>query len=191
MKRNVLYLFCLASLTVVIASCAYEAPRTEKAASPSTAAARSSITSNDLLNHIKVLASDEYEGRAPGTKGEDLTVNYLTEQFKKLGLKPGNPDGTFVQKVPLAGFTPQPALSFVAGGKPLKLDYATDYIARSLRYVPEVKVENSDVVFVGYGVVAPEYGWDDFKGVDVKGKTIVFLVNDPAIPDPVRSGETR
>ena len=185
MKRNVLYLFWLASLSVVVASCASEAPRTEKvSSSPSTASALSSITSDELLNHTKVLASDEYEGRAPGTKGEELTVNYLTEQFKKLGLKPGNPDGTYVQKVPLAGFTPQPALSFVAGGKPVKLDYSTDYIARSLRYTPEVKVENSDVVFVGYGVVAPEYGWDDFKGVDVKGKTIVFLVNDPALPDP-------
>jgi Zn-dependent M28 family amino/carboxypeptidase len=183
MKRKVLNLFCLASLTLA-ASCAYDAPHSERASSPSTAAALASITSDELMNHIKVLASDEYEGRAPGTKGEELTVNYLTDQFKKLGLKPGNPDGTYVQKVPLAGFTPQPALSFVAGGKPVKLDYSTDYIARSLRYTPEVNVENSDVVFVGYGVVAPEYGWDDFKGVDVKGKTIVFLVNDPAIPDP-------
>src|SRR6185295_2099391 len=62
--------------------------------------------------------------------------------------------------------------------------YSTDYIARSLRYVPQVDVKDSDVVFVGYGVVAPEYGWDDYKGVDVKGKTVVFLINDPAIPDP-------
>ncbi len=142
-----------------------------------------SITSTDLLQHTKVLASDEYEGRAPGTKGEELTVNYLTEQFKRLGLKPGNPDGTYAQKVPLVGFTPQPAASFNVGGKQMALA-AEDYLARSQRFVPEAKVENSDVVFVGYGVVAPEYGWDDFKGVDVKGKTIVMLINDPAIPDP-------
>ncbi|HEX4947138.1 MAG TPA: M28 family metallopeptidase [Blastocatellia bacterium] len=142
-----------------------------------------SMTANDLLQHIKTLASDEYEGRAPGTKGEELTVNYLTEQFKKLGLKPGNPDGTFVQKVPLVGFTPTTNVSFNAGGKEIKLA-ADDYLARSSTFQPNVNIANSDIVFVGYGVVAPEYGWDDFKGVDVKGKTIVMLVNDPQIPDP-------
>jgi Zn-dependent M28 family amino/carboxypeptidase len=142
-----------------------------------------SMTANDLLQHIKVLASDEYEGRAPGTKGEEATVNYLTEQFKKLGLKPGNPDGTYVQKVPLIGYTPTPSFSFEVGGK--KMDFAADdYLALSTTFKPDVKVTNSDVVFVGYGVVAPEYGWDDFKGLDVKGKTIVMLVNDPQIPDP-------
>jgi len=144
--------------------------------------ALASISTEDLLRHIKTLSSDEFEGRAPGTPGEEKTVNYLTGEFKKLGLKPGNPDGTYIQNVPLAGFTPQPAMSFNIGGKTFKID-EPDYLARSLRYVPEVKVENSDVVFVGYGVNAPEYGWDDFKGVDVKGKTIMFLINDPAIPD--------
>ncbi len=142
-----------------------------------------SLSANDLLQHIKTLSSDEYEGRAPGTKGEELTVNYLTEQFKKLGLKPGNPDGTFVQKVPLIGYTPTPTVSFDAGGKKMDLA-ADDFLARSATFKPDVKVANSDVVFVGYGVVAPEYGWDDFKGVDVKGKTIMMLVNDPQIPDP-------
>lgn len=142
-----------------------------------------SITSSDLMRHIDRLASDEFEGRAPGTKGEELTVNYLTEEFRKMGLKPGNPDGTYVQAVPLAGYTPKPEMSFQVGGRKMALNN-DDFLARSLRYVPEVKVENSDVVFVGYGVVAPEYGWDDFKGVDVKGKTVVFLINDPAIPDP-------
>jgi Zn-dependent M28 family amino/carboxypeptidase len=142
-----------------------------------------SMTANDLLQHIKVLASDEFEGRAPGTKGEEKTVNYLTEQFKKLGLKPGNPDGTYVQKVPLVGYTPTTSFSFDVGGK--KMDFAMDdYLALSTTFKPDVKVANSEVVFVGYGVVAPEYGWDDFKGVDVKGKTIVMLVNDPQIPDP-------
>ncbi len=142
-----------------------------------------SVTSDDLLRHTRTLASDEYEGRAPGTKGEELTVNYLTEQFKRLGLKPGNPDGSFAQKVPLVGYTPQTTASFTIGGKQMALT-SEDYLARSPRFTPETRVENSDMVFVGYGVVAPEYGWDDFKGVDVKGKTIIILVNDPAIPDP-------
>ena len=123
MKRKGLYLFWLASLSVVVASCASEAPHTEKvSSSPSAASALSSITSDGLLNHTKVLASDEYEGRAPGTKGEELTVKYLTEQFKKLGLKPGNPDGTYVQKVPLAGFTPQPTLPLLRAAKPVNLE---------------------------------------------------------------------
>lgn len=141
------------------------------------------INANDIMAHTKVLSSDEYEGRGPGTKGEELTVKYLTEQYQRLGLKPGNPDGTYVQKVPLVGFTGAPRASFTAGGKTIDLKFPTDYVAVSRRFVPESKVENSEVVFVGYGVVAPEYGWDDYKGVDVKGKTIVMLINDPAVPD--------
>lgn len=142
-----------------------------------------SIQANDIMQHTRVLSSDEYEGRGPGTKGEELSVKYLTEQFQRLGLKPGNPDGTYVQKVPLAGFTAQPTASFTAGGKKINLEFPKDYVAVSRRFIPESKVENSDIVFVGYGVVAPEYGWDDYKGVDVRGKTIVMLINDPAVPD--------
>ena len=182
-------LILLVSLTLAVACNTAQQPAPTPSTTSAVAAipaalkpALDSMTANDLLQHIKVLASDEYEGRAPGTKGEELTVNYLTEQFKKLGLKPGNPDGTYVQKVPLVGYTPTTSFSFDVGGK--KLDFAADdYLALSSTFKPDVKVANSDVVFVGYGVVAPEYGWDDFKGVDVKGKTIVMLVNDPQIPD--------
>jgi Zn-dependent M28 family amino/carboxypeptidase len=101
-----------------------------------------------------------------------------------MGLKPGNPNGTYTQQVPLMGFSAVPSASFVAGGKTIQPAFPNDFVAVSRRFVPEAKVENSDMVFVGYGVVAPEYGWDDYKGVDVKGKTIVMLINDPAIPDP-------
>lgn len=186
MKKTIRGYLLFAALAAGTVACNQPSP--PPAANPNvpaveTKAALESIKSEDLLSHIKTLAADEYEGRAPGTKGEELTVNYLTEQFKRLGLQPGNPAGTYIQQVPLAGFTPQTNLSFQAGGKTMKVA-PDDYLARSLRYVPEVKVENSDLVFVGYGVVAPEYGWDDFKGVDVKGKTVVFLINDPAVPDP-------
>ena len=140
------------------------------------------ITANDIMQHTKAISADEYEGRGPGTKGEELTVKYLTEQYQRIGLKPGNPDGTFVQKVPLVGFTGEPTASFTAGGKQLNLTFPQDYVAVSRRFVPESKVENSDMVFVGYGVVAPEYGWDDYKGLDVRGKTIVMLINDPQVP---------
>jgi hypothetical protein len=102
----------------------------------------------------------------------------------QLGLKPGNPDGTYIQKVPLVGITSQPNATFTVAGKTLNLKFPNEYVASSSRFVPEVSVKNSDVVFVGYGVVAPEYGWDDYKGVDVKNKTIVMLINDPPVPDP-------
>jgi Zn-dependent M28 family amino/carboxypeptidase len=137
-----------------------------------------------LLAHVKVLASDEFEGRAPGTHGEDLTIAYLTSEFQRLGLAPGNADGSYVQKVPLVGLVCHPEMTLRAGGRALALEHIQDYVAVTRRQVERVDVDESAVVFVGYGVVAPEYGWDDYKGVDVKGKTIVMLVNDPPVPDP-------
>src|SRR5213595_2019905 len=142
------------------------------------------ITPDGLLAHIKVLASDEFEGRAPGTKGEELSVKYISDQFKKIGLKPGNPDGTYTQEVPLAGIKSEPRMSFTIGDKTIDLKYPDDFVASSARLEPEIKVDKSDVVFVGYGIVAPEYGWDDYKNVDVRGKTLLMLIGDPPVPDP-------
>jgi Zn-dependent M28 family amino/carboxypeptidase len=142
------------------------------------------ISTNRMMDHIRVLSSDEFEGRAPGTPGEEKTVKYLTEQFKSMGLKPGNPDGTYVQDVPLVGFTAKPAISFSAGAQSIDFHFPNDAVVWSRLLQPSAKVENSPVVFVGYGVVAPEYGWDDFKGVDVRGKTLLMLINDPPVPDP-------
>ncbi|MGQ0816331.1 MAG: M28 family metallopeptidase [Gemmatimonadota bacterium] len=146
--------------------------------------ALASITAGEILEHSRVLSADEFEGRSPGTRGEELTVAYLTDQFRRMGLQPGNPDGTYVQNVPLVGFTGKPTLTFEVGGRTLSLSSPNEYVAVSRHFVPEVDVAASDIVFVGYGVVAPEYGWDDYKGVDVRGKTIVMLINDPAVPDP-------
>ena len=142
------------------------------------------ITPDGLLAHIKVLASDEFEGRSPGTKGEELSVKYITDQFKKIGLKPGNPDGGYTQEVPLAGIKSEPRMSFVIGDKTMDLKYPDDFVASSARLLPEITIEKSDVVFVGYGVVALEYGWDDYKNVDVRGKTLLMLIGDPPVPDP-------
>src|SRR5262249_15442011 len=140
------------------------------------------ITPDALLSHIKILASDEFEGRAPGSKGEELSIKYIAEQFKAAGLAPGNPDGSYFQEVPLAGIKSDPKMQFAVSGKPpMDLKFADDFVASSARLQNEIKINNSDVVFVGYGIVAPEYGWDDYKGVDVKGKTILMLVNDPQI----------
>ena len=142
------------------------------------------ITPDGLLAHIKVLASDEFEGRAPGTEGEELSVKYISEQFRSIGLKPGNPDGSFTQEVPLAGIKSDPRMMFVVNGQSTELKYPDDFVASSARLQNEIKIDNSDIVFVGYGIVAPEYGWDDYKDVDVRGKTILMLINDPPIPDP-------
>ena len=141
------------------------------------------ITPDGLLAHIKVLASDEFDGRAPGTKGEELSVKYISDQFKKIGLNPGNPDGTDTQEVPLAGIKSEPRMSFTIEDKTIDLKYPDDFVASSARLQPEINVDKSDVVFVGYGIVAPEYGWDDYKDVDVRGKTLLLLIGDPPIPD--------
>ncbi|HEV8346879.1 MAG TPA: M28 family metallopeptidase [Vicinamibacterales bacterium] len=149
-----------------------------------------SIDANGLLTHTKILSSDEYEGRAPGTKGEELTVKYLSEQFKNAGLEPGNSDGTYVQKVPLVGITPTPApLVIQKGSEKHTLKWKDDVVAWTKHVADSARLDNSELIFVGYGVVAPEFNWDDYKGVDVKGKTLVMLVNDPPVPDPGNAEE--
>ncbi|HEX6183152.1 MAG TPA: M28 family metallopeptidase [Pyrinomonadaceae bacterium] len=202
MNRRHFAIFALAAALSFAGACTTTTPTNQNAAAtatptPAQAAglpaelkpALDSLNTDDLMRHIKALSSDEYEGRGPGTKGEELTVKYLTAEFQRLGLKPGNPDGTFVQKVPLAGFTAQPHAKFTAGGKDIELENLKDYVAVSRRYEPAVGVENSDIVFVGYGVKADEYGWNDYKDVDVKGKTIVMLINDPAVPSASNPAE--
>ena len=155
------------------------------AAGPDLKSALESINPGAILEHIKILASDEFEGRGPGTPGEEKTVAYLTAQFQKMGLKPGNPDGTYFQAVPLVGFqAKQVTGSFQVGNRAIPLSFPNDFVAVSRRMAEQVEVGESDVVFVGYGVVAPEYGWDDYKGLDVRGKTLIMLVNDPPVADP-------
>src|SRR5438128_4150305 len=172
-------LSCVVLLGITL--CVFAADKPEEKLKPSLDV----ITPDALLAHIKILSSDEFEGRSPGTKGEELSIKYISDQFKSVGLKPGNPDGSYFQEVPLAGIKSDPHMTFVVNGKPpIELKYADDFVASSARLQSEIKVDNSDLIFVGYGVVAPEYGWDDYKGVDVRGKTIVMLINDPAVPDP-------
>ncbi len=139
------------------------------------------ISAASLLARTKVLASDEFEGRGPGTPGEEKTVKYLESEFKKLGLQPGNPNGTYIQDAPLVGITSKPTLGFTVGGRPLPMENINDFVGFSSRVAPRVEGRDSDVVFVGYGIVAPEFGWDDYKGVDVRGKTVVMLINDPPV----------
>ncbi len=179
MKTPVISTVLLAA-ALLLSGCAH----TPSSEGGSLEPALGSITSDDLMKHIKALSSDEFEGRAPGTKGEELTIRYLTDQFKQLGLQPGNPDGTYTQRVPMVGFTSEAAASFTVRGRKVPLRVPQDCLAVSRRRQPEIEVKDSRLVFVGYGVVAPEYGWDDFKGVDVRGKTLVMLINDPPVVDP-------
>ncbi|MTW02666.1 M28 family peptidase [Pseudoduganella ginsengisoli] len=143
-----------------------------------------------MLRHVQALASDEFEGRAPGSRGETVTVNYLQEVFKKAGIAPAMPDGGYLQNVPMMYMQSTPALSYAAvGGKSVALAYPEDFIAWSMRAERKVSVANSELVFVGYGVTAPEFQWDDYKGADLKGKTLVMLINDPPLPDPKKKNK--
>jgi Zn-dependent M28 family amino/carboxypeptidase len=142
------------------------------------------FSEENLLEHIKTLSSDEFGGRAPGSDGEEKTVRYLTERFKEMGLAAGNPDGTYFQNVPLVSITAtdESRLYLKENGVEEELAPGLGYVAWTKRVVEAVDVE-ADLVFVGYGVVAPEYGWDDYKDVDVRGKVLVMLVNDPPVPE--------
>ncbi len=179
---------CFALITLVLAAASIPAQQTTggkaSAAGPPRQALQA-ITSDNVMSHIRTLASDEFEGRAPGGRGEDLSINYIADQFKKLGLAPGATDGSYFQKVPLAGVTTgqNAEMRVQVGGKDLRLHYADDFVARTVRIVDQTSFD-ADMVFVGYGVVAPEYKWDDYKGIDVRGKVLLMLVGDPPIPDP-------
>jgi Zn-dependent M28 family amino/carboxypeptidase len=182
------------ALCLALAGCSQpeSTPASEAAPGPTPTVQRTpigelpDIDADAVLAHTKVLASDEYEGRGPGTKGEELTVNYLVEQFKKIGLQPGNTDGTYVQNVPLVGITADGAPLIVknAAGTEHRVPWGSELVAWTKHVADSAAIESSEMVFVGYGVVAPEFDWDDYKGVDVKGKTLVMLINDPPVPDP-------
>lgn len=138
------------------------------------------ITEADFAELVETLASDEFEGRGPGSPGEERTVEYLRAQMQRIGLQPGNGDSYF-QQVPMTETRIEgvPAISVGSGAQRRSLAYGTDAVVGSRAGRPEVKVEDSELVFVGYGVDAPEREWNDYAGVDVRGKTVVILVNDP------------
>ncbi|KFN49841.1 M28 family metallopeptidase [Arenimonas composti] len=139
------------------------------------------ISTEDFAAHVRMLSSDAFAGRAPGTVGEEMTADYLVGQFQRLGLQPGNGDSWF-QDVPMVATTADEANSSVAitvGGDTTALAFGTDMVLGTRTAQPEIVVEGSEMVFVGYGVNAPELGWNDYEGLDVAGKTVVILVNDP------------
>jgi len=146
-------------------------------------ASYNSINKKQLIEHIKVLSSDEFEGRAPSSKGEALTLDYLTKQLTAVGFQPGNGD-SFLQKVPMVSIEASSNMTLSISGKDYQ--YGDEMVMGTSRISDFEQLNNSELVFVGYGVNAPEYNWNDYKDLDVKGKTVVILVNDPgfATQDP-------
>lgn len=188
MHRNIPFGASLAVAAILITGCGgskqADPPAGQAVETPAASAARApDVSAERLMAHVRALSSDEFAGRLPGTVGEEKAVAYLTEQFKAMGLEPGNPDGSYVQKVPLVGIDGTATMQLSADGEAIEMQRGRDFTAVTQRFVPEVEVEDSELVFVGYGVKAPEYGWDDYKDADVTGKTIVMLINDPAVPD--------
>ncbi|KAF1709104.1 M28 family metallopeptidase [Pseudoxanthomonas sacheonensis] len=175
------------ALLAALSACKRETPTTatpEPAAPAAPAAAghafAADINAADFSELVKTLASDEFEGRGPGTPGEDKTVEYIKTQMERIGLKAGNGDSYF-QTVPMMETTADEntAMTIDVKGKTHTLKFGSDMVVGTRTGQPEVKVEASDMVFVGYGVDAPEQKWNDYAGLDVKGKTVVMFVNDP------------
>ncbi|HUH89258.1 MAG TPA: M28 family metallopeptidase [Lysobacter sp.] len=170
----------LVAAALVLAAC--NKPADAPATPSSTAASISDapINAADFAERVKTLASDEFAGRAPGSIGEEKTVEYLKAEFERLGLKPGNGDSYF-QTVPMVETTADEStrLHLVVDGKPRDLKFGDDMVIGTRSGQTEVKLADSELVFVGYGVNAPELGWNDYAGVDVKGKTVVMFINDP------------
>jgi Zn-dependent M28 family amino/carboxypeptidase len=152
------------------------------------ASALDSITADRLLDHITILASDQFEGRAPGTEGEKLTLDYLTGMCRELKLEPAGDGGSYLQSMPVTGLSMTGQADFSFGAKSVNLKTVDEVVVRSQWWQEQISID-AEMVFVGYGIVAPEYDWDDYKGLDVRGKVVVMLIGDPRKPDPKNSAQ--
>jgi Zn-dependent M28 family amino/carboxypeptidase len=158
------------------------APRLSSAAF----AAMETINPERIRAHVRFLSHDLLEGRGTGQRGGEIAAEYIATQFALYGLKPAGDNGSYLQKVPLVGITPLPQTTFgfaSGGSRPTQLKVLDEYVAYDQTQQPESSID-APIVFVGYGIEAPEYNWDDYKGVDVKGKVLLMLVNEPSASDP-------
>jgi len=167
-----------AGMALALGGALYAKPKAALPPVPRIAAP--ALSADTIREMTKELSSDRYEGRGPGTAGEDLTVAYIIAQFKKAGLKPGN-KGSWVQEVPTVEITAKnpSALAVKAGDQALSFEFGKDVVVSSYRTAPRTELKDAPLVFVGYGINAPELGWNDYAGIDMKGKVAVILVNDP------------
>ena len=174
-------------------------PAAEHAPGPTPTVQRTSIGElpdvdvDAVLAHTKVLSSDQYEGRGPGTKGEELTVALPGRSVQEdRRASPATPTAPTSRRCRSSASRPTPApLVFRKDSTEQQLKWKDDVVAWTKHVADSAAIENSELVFVGYGVVAPEFNWDDYKGLDVKGKTLVMLVNDPPVPDPAERRRAR
>lgn len=185
MKKITSSLLLSLSLPLFIASCSQTAHNQAVTLEQKASLA---IDEDSLIEHIKTLSSDKFGGRAPGTEGETLTVNYLTEQFKQIGVSPGNGQ-SYTQAVPLVSLEVinKPVLRFDGNnGKSQVLQYASEQVIWSRKQINVSSINDTELVFVGYGIKAPERNWNDYANINVQGKTVVMLINDPgyATQDP-------
>jgi len=186
MKRITGFLLCLVPCLAVAATPAAPAPSAEGTAA-------NAITDDLIRAHVRFLASDLLEGRGPASRGDRLALEYVATQLEGMGFEPGAPGGGWFQKVELVGITGRvPERVAVTGrGKTLELTRREDFVMFTGVQKPEAKLDNAEFVFVGYGIVAPEFGWDDFKNVDVKGKVVLVMNNDPEDDPKLFAGKTR
>lgn len=175
--RKVLFVFS----TIVFLLGAPKPAAADELVTPDQKAAARTITQERLRAHIRFLASDLLEGRGPATRGDALAELYIQSELEAMGAKPGAPGGGWIQKVPLVGIKPSfsgPALFKSERGSATGI-HGDNFVALSGVQKPEAKIEEAEIVFVGYGIVAPEYKWDDYKGADLKGKVLLMMNNDP------------
>jgi hypothetical protein len=159
---------------------------------PAERAAAKTITADELRGHVRFLASDLLEGRGPATMGDRLAEQYVAAQLEGLGLKPGGANGSWFQPFDIVGVNGHPdLLSFAREGKGMDLKYHQDFVAMAGKQEPQSRLSNAEVVFVGYGIVAPEYQWDDYKGMDLRGKVFLMMNNDPDWDPDLFAGKTR
>jgi len=182
-KRLLLSLF---TLTILAAGQTWSQPSPSVRPSSAVFAAMQTIDPEHIRAHVRFLSHDLLEGRGTGQRGGDIAAEYIATQFALYGLKPVGEHGTYMQKVPMVGITPGPETTFSlvpASGEPMTLKVLDEYVAYDQTQQPQSEID-APIVFVGYGIRAPEYNWDDYKGVDLKGKVLLMLVNEPPSDDP-------
>ena len=170
------------SFTLALCLAGFAAPLTAQTSTPSQATqVTRALDPRALRAHLDFLADDALEGRAPGTRGGETAAKYIAAQFERLGLEPAGDSGSYFQRVPIIALTPRPTLT-ASGAPGQPYEWKKDFVMWSMRNDSLVNA-HGDVVFAGYGIVAPEYGWNDYAGLDAKGKIVVVLVNDPGLQD--------
>ncbi|MFL5496327.1 MAG: M20/M25/M40 family metallo-hydrolase [Gemmatimonadales bacterium] len=171
---------CLLGFALIPGAVAARAQQSSRPAAAGSQVAQA-VDTGVFRAHLEFLADDALEGRAPGTRGGVIAAKYIAAQFKRIGLEPAGDSGSYFQRVPIIALTPQPSMA-VAGAQAAPLTWKQDFVLWSMRDDSLVHLD-ADPVFVGYGIVAPEYGWNDYAGVDVKGKLVITLTNDPGLRD--------